>query len=376
MSDELSALRAQIDAIDSELLKLLSERAALAQAVGQLKNGEGIYRAEREAQVIRRMRDSDAGPLSGEAIEHLFREIMSACRDLEQHLRIAYLGPQGTFSQAAVHKHFGHAIGDLPCTTIDEALRAVETGKADYCVVPVENSTEGAVSRTLDLIVGSPLKVCGEVYLPVHQNLLRKLPSADGQGVGGEGAASESANVSQLEGITQVYGHAQSLGQCQNWLNKHLPNVQRVSVTSNSEGARLAAGEASAVALAGEAAAEIYDLTIIAARIEDEPNNTTRFLVLSLQDAASSGRDKTSLVLSIPNRPGALVELLKPFAEAGVSLTKLESRPARQGNWEYLFFVDCDGHRLDGKVATVLTEVSGKAAMLKVLGSYPSAVNP
>jgi chorismate mutase/prephenate dehydratase len=375
MSDELAKLRAQIDAIDSELLKLLSERAALAQAVGQLKNGEGIYRAEREAQVIRGMRDANAGPLSGEAIEHLFREIMSACRDLEQHLRIAYLGPQGTFSQAAVHKHFGHAIGDLPCTTIDEALRAVETGKADYCVVPVENSSEGAVSRTLDLIVGSPLKVCGEVYLPVHQNLLRMLPSPSGRGAGGEGEGPESADMSQLDGVTRVYGHAQSLGQCQNWLNKHLPNVERISVTSNAEGARLAAEDAHTVALAGEAAAEIYGLTIIAARIEDEPNNTTRFLVLSLQDAAPSGRDKTSLVLSVPNRPGALVELLKPFQAAGVSLTKLESRPARQGNWEYLFFVDCEGHRQDAGVAAVLAEVSAQAAMLKVLGSYPSAAN-
>lgn len=376
MSDELSRLRAQIDAIDSRLLKLLSERAALAQAVGQLKNGEGVYRAEREAQVVRRLRDANAGPLSGDTVERLFREIMSACRDLEQHLRIAYLGPQGTFSQAAAHKQFGHAIGDLPCTTIDEAFRAVETGKADYCVVPVENSTEGAVSRTLDLIVGSPLKVCGEVYLPIHQNLLRKLGSSAGGGGGGEGAVAESAKMPQLDGITRVYGHAQSLGQCQNWLNKHLPNVERVSVTSNSEGARLASEDASAVALAGEAAAEIYGLAIIASRIEDEPNNTTRFLVLSLQDAAPSVKDKTSLVLSVPNRPGALVELLKPFAEAGVSLTKLESRPARQGNWEYLFFVDCEGHRQDARVAAVLAEVSAQAAMLKVLGSYPSAANP
>ncbi len=370
MSDELIRLRNQIDAIDSKLLELLLERARLAQAVGQLKNGEGIYRAEREAQVVRRMRDTNTGPLSGETIERLFREIMSACRDLEQHLRIAYLGPQGTFSQAAVHKHFGRAIGDMPCTTIDEAFRAVETGKADYCVVPVENSSEGAVSRTLDLIVGSPLKVCGEVYLPVHQHLLRKLTAPGGSEA--TGADSEP----HLEGIGRVYGHAQSLGQCQNWLNKHLPNAQRVSVTSNAEGARLAAEDANAAALAGEAAAEIYGLAMIATRIEDEPNNTTRFLVLSCEDAAPSGRDKTSLVLSIPNRPGALVELLKPFAAAGVSMTKLESRPARQGNWEYLFFVDCEGHRQDAKVAAVLADVSGKAAMLKVLGSYPSAVNP
>ncbi|MGA7949107.1 MAG: prephenate dehydratase [Thiobacillaceae bacterium] len=375
MSDELFRLRAQIDAIDGQLLKLLSERAGLAQAVGQLKNGEGIYRAEREAQVVRRMRDANPGPLSSDTVERLFREIISACRDLEQPLRVAYLGPQGTFSQAAVHKHFGHAVGDLPCTTIDEAFRSVETGKADYCVVPVENSTEGAVSRTLDLIVGSPLKVGGEVYLPIHQNLLRKLPAPGGKGAGTEVAASDAAQMPQLKGITRVYGHAQSLGQCQNWLNKHLPNAQRVSVISNSEGARLAAQDADSVALAGEAAAEIYGLTIIAPRIEDEPNNTTRFLVLSCRDTSPSGKDKTALVLSIRNRPGALVELLKPFAAAGVSLTKLESRPARQGNWEYLFFVDCEGHRQDAKVAAVLAEVSAQAAMLKVLGSYPSAAS-
>jgi chorismate mutase/prephenate dehydratase len=353
MSDDISRLRDQIDAVDSELLKLLSERATLAQSVGRAKNGEGIYRPEREAQVVRRMRESNPGPLSGNTIERLFREIMSACRDLEQHLRIAYLGPEGTFSQAAVYKHFGHAIGDIPCTTIDEAFRAVETGKADYCVVPVENSTEGSVSRTLDLIVGSPLKVCGEVYLPVHQHLLRKI----------EG----------LHGISKVYSHAQSLGQCQHWLNQNLPGVERISVPSNSEAARLASLEDSAVAIAGETAAEIYGLKLISRRIEDEPNNTTRFLVLSQEEASPSGRDKTSLVLSIPNRPGALVDLLKPFSEAGVSLTKLESRPARQGNWEYLFFVDCEGHRQDDKVVAVLAKVSSEAAMLKVLGSYPSA---
>jgi chorismate mutase/prephenate dehydratase len=356
MSDELSQLRNQIDAIDSELLKLLSERAKLAQAVGQAKNGEGIYRPEREAQVVRRIRESNPGPLSGDTLERLYREIMSACRDLEQHLRIAYLGPEGTFSQAAVHKHFGHAIGDIPCITIDEAFRTVETGKADYCVVPVENSSEGAVSRTLDLIVGSPLKVCGEVYLPVHQNLLRK---QDG-----------------LQGVTKVYSHAQSLGQCQHWLNQNLPGVERISVTSNAEAARLASLDDSAAAIASETAAEIYGLKLIKPRIEDEPNNTTRFLVLSKQDASASGKDKTSLVLSIPNRPGALVDLLKPFSDAGVSMTKLESRPARQGNWDYLFFIDCEGHRLDKKVADVLAQVSNKAAMIKVLGSYPSAVNP
>jgi len=352
MSDELSSLRDQIDALDTELLRLLNERAKLAQAVGHIKDGQ-VYRAEREAQVLRRLCAENPGPLKAENIEHLFREIMSACRDLEQHLRIAYLGPQGTFSQAAAYKHFGHAVGNVPCGTIDEAFRAVETGRADYAVVPAENSTEGTVSRTLDLIVGSPLKICGEVLLPIHQNLLRK--------TGGQ------------DGIARVYGHAQSLAQCQHWLNQNLPKVERVSVASNAEGARMAAEDPASAAIAGEIAAETYGLNIIVPRIEDEPNNTTRFLVLSDHDAMPSGRDKTSLAMSASNVPGAVVKLLQPLADAGVSMTKFESRPVKGANWEYLFFVDIEGHRDDPVVANALKEVTARAAMVKVLGSYPAA---
>jgi chorismate mutase/prephenate dehydratase len=351
MSDELTKLRDQIDALDAELLRLLNERARLAQAVGHIKDGQ-VYRAEREAQVLRRLCAENPGPLKPENIEHLFREIMSACRDLEQHLRIAYLGPEGTFSQAAAFKHFGHAVGELPCGTIDEAFRAVETGRADYAVVPVENSTEGTVSRTLDLIVGSSLKICGEVLLPIHQNLLRK--QAD------------------QKGIARVYGHAQSLAQCQHWLNQFLPKAERMSVSSNAEGARLAAEDAASAAIAGEIAAETYGLNIVVPHIEDEPNNTTRFLVLSDHDALPSGRDKTSLVMSTANAPGAVVKLLQPLADAGVSMTKLESRPVKGTNWEYLFFVDIDGHRDDPAVAAALKEVTARAAMLKLLGSYPA----
>lgn len=352
MSDELAKLRDRIDALDTELLRLLNERAKLAQAVGHIKDGQ-IYRAEREAQVLRRLCGENPGPLKPENIEHLFREIMSACRDLEQHLRIAYLGPQGTFSQAAAYKHFGHAVGEVACATIDEAFRAVETGRADYAVVPVENSTEGAVSRTLDLVVASSLEICGEVLLPIHQNLLRKT----------EGQA----------GIVRVYGHSQSLGQCQHWLNQHLPNTERVSVASNAEGARLAAEDPATAAIAGESAAEAYGLNIVVPRIEDEPNNTTRFLVLSDHDVLPSGRDKTSLVMSAANVPGAVVKLLQPLADAGVSMTRFESRPAKGTNWEYLFFVDIEGHRNDPTVAAALKEVTARAAMVKVLGSYPAA---
>ncbi len=352
MSDELLKLRNGIDAVDAELLRLLNERAKLAQAVGHIKNGQ-IYRAEREAQVLRRLCAENPGPLKPENIEHLFREIMSACRDLEQHLRIAYLGPEGTFSQAASYKHFGHAVGNVPCATIDEVFRAVETARADYAVAPVENSSEGAVSRTLDLIVGSTLKICGEVLLPIHQNLLRKS--------GG------------LEGIAKVYSHAQSLAQCQHWLNQNLPRAERVPVSSNAEAARLASIEPVSAAIAGEIAAETYGLDIVVSHIEDEPNNTTRFLVLADHDASPSGRDKTSLVISAANVPGAMVKLLQPLADAGVSMTKFESRPVKGANWEYLFFVDIEGHREDASVALALKEITARSAMLKVLGSYPAA---
>lgn len=365
MSEELVKLRDRIDALDTELLRLLNERARLAQAVGHLKDGQ-VYRAEREAQVLRRLCAENQGPLKPGNVEHLFREIMSACRDLEQHLRIAYLGPEGTFSQAAAYKHFGHAVGNVPCNTIDEAFRVVETGRADYAVVPVENSTEGTVSRTLDLIVGSPLKICGEVLLPVHQNLLRRIspspPAGEGRGEGG------------FADIRRVYGHAQSLAQCQHWLNQYLPHAERVSVASNAEGARRAAEDPASAAIAGEIAAETYGLGIVAPRIEDEPNNTTRFLVLSDHDALPSGHDKTSLAMSAANAPGAVVKLLQPLADAGVSMTKFESRPVKGANWEYLFFVDIEGHREDEKVAHALRDVEKRATILKVLGSYPSVI--
>ena len=353
MDAELKALRARIDSIDDALLKLVSERAGIAQQVGRAKNGEKIYRPEREAQIVRRLREANPGPLSGEVIERLIREIISACRALEQATRVAYLGPAGTFTQQAVNKQFGHEIEALAEADIDACFHAVETGRADFAVVPVENSTEGAIARTLDLIVASPLKICSEVMLPIHQTLMRKQGS--------------------LEGIKRVYGHAQSLGQCQQWLSRHLPGADRVSVVSNSEGARLAAAEPDSATLGSEAAAELYGLVVVEARIEDEVSNTTRFLVLGKTDAAPSGRDKTSLVMGAHNQPGAVVKLLQPFADAGISMSKLESRPARSSNWEYLFFAVCNGHRQDPELAAALAEVESRAAFLKVLGSYPAA---
>ena len=353
MDDELKALRARIDSIDDAMLLLLSERAGIAQQVGRAKKGEKIYRPEREAQIVRRLREANPGPLSGDTIERLMREIMSACRAVEEDTRIAYLGPAGTFSQQAVHKHFGHEVEAVSESDIDACFQAVETGRADFAVVPVENSTEGVIGRTLDLIVASPLKICGEVMLPIHQTLMRKQAS--------------------LDGIRRVYGHAQSLAQCQQWLSRHLPSVERISVVSNSEGARRAAVEPDAATLGSATAAELYGLVVVESRVEDEASNTTRFLVLGQTEASPSGRDKTSLVMGARNQPGAVVKLLQPLADAGISMSKLESRPARSGNWEYLFFVVCEGHRQDPKLAAALAEIGSRAAFLKILGSYPAA---
>jgi len=353
MNEQLSRLRGRIDALDEEMLRLLNERAGIAQEIGHLKNG-AIYRAEREAQVVRRLQAANAGPLPAESISVLFKEIMSACRALEQPLTVAYLGPQGTFSEAAAVKHFGHAVAGLPCADIDEAFRAVERGEAAFGVAPVENSTEGAVNRTLDLLLSSPLRICGEVKLRVRQHLMRK--------------------SDDLTGIEVVYSHAQSLGQCHEWLGQHLYGVKTIHATSNAEAARMAAENPAAAAIAGELAAEHYDLKIIARDIEDEPNNTTRFLVLGNEDAAPSGRDKTSLVLSAKNRPGSLLELLAPLAGHNIGLSKLESRPARNGSWDYVFYVDIDGHRNDHNIQKALQAVEEQCTFLKVLGSYPVAV--
>ncbi len=354
MADELAQHRAAIDAIDGEILKLVNARASHAQAIGALKGGQLIYRAEREAQVLRRVKENNPGPLADESVARLFREIMSACLALEKPLSIGFLGPLGSFSQAAAIKHFGHAALTQACPSIDEVFRQVEAGITDYGVVPVENSTGGAVGTTLDLLLASPLKVCGEVDLRVHQFLLRKSGLTDKP--------------------VRVYSHTQSFAQCHEWLNQNLPGIERRTVASNSEAARLAAEDPTAAAIAGEMAGELYGLDIMARNIEDQPNNTTRFLVIGNHDAAPSGKDKTSLVLSAKNRPGAMFDLLAPLADNQVSMSKLESRPSRTGLWEYMFYVDIDGHRLDEKIAKALQELSERAAFLKVLGSYPAAV--
>ena len=352
---ELDRLRASIDRIDDAILEALNERAKLARAIGTLKVGKA-YRPEREAQVLRRLKERNPGPLSGETVALIFREIMSACLALERPITVAYLGPKGTFSERAALKHFGLAAEAMPADSIDEVFRAVESGSADYGVVPVENSTEGAVGRSLDLMPQSPLKVCGEVVVRIHHHLM------------------SMQQPRSFDEIRRVFSHGQSLAQCHEWLNANLPRAERVAVSSNAEAARRAAGEPGSAAVAGETAGEHYGLAILASNIEDEPNNTTRFLILGEYEPAPSGRDKTSIVLSARNRAGAVYEMLTPFATRGVSMTKFESRPSKVAIWEYLFFVDIEGHRTDANVAAALAEVEKIAGYLKVLGSYPVAV--
>lgn len=354
MSEKLRQYREQIDCLDDELLRLVSQRAALAQQIGHLKQDGKVLRPEREAQILRRLQDCNAGPLSNAAIVKLFTEVMSQCRALEAPLTVAYLGPEGTFSEAAAYKRFGSAVQGKPCSTIDEVFRSVEAEAVNYGIVPVENSTEGAIGRTLDLLMQSTLQVCGEVLLQVHQCVL--------------------SNENDLSLIRKVYSHPQSFGQCQGWLNTHLPHAERITASSNADAARLATEESFAAAVAGAQAADHFRLKVLAQNIEDDARNTTRFLVLGNQQVAPSGNDKTSLVLSAVNRPGAVHDLLAPLARHGVSMTRLESRPARSGLWEYVFYVDIEGHQADAGVAAALAELRQTAAFVKILGSYPVAV--
>ncbi len=354
MTTELDRLRGEIDRVNDRILELLNERARYARAIGTLKVGQA-YRPEREAEVLRRMKERNPGPLSDETVAFLFREIMSACLALERPITVAYLGPPGTFSESAAMKHFGLAAVTRPMPSIDEVYRAVESGAADFGVVPVENSTEGAVGRSLDLMPQTPAKVCGEVLVRIHHHLMSREPVP-------------------VSAIRRIYSHSQSLAQCHEWLNANVPEAERVAVASNAEAARRAAEEPGNAAVAGDRAAQHYGLAILASNIEDEPNNTTRFLILGDYEPKPSGHDRTSLVLSARNRAGAVYEMLTPFATRGVSMTKFESRPSKVALWEYLFFVDIEGHRDDPNVAAALEEVGRIAGYLKVLGSYPMAV--
>lgn len=363
-SKELQNIRQEIDEIDSKIQHLINQRATCAMRVAEIKkeieDSSEFYRPEREAQVLKRVYDRNEGPLSSEEMARLFREVMSACLALEQPMNIAYLGPEGTFTQAAALKHFGHSVNTSPSSTINNVFREVESGTAHYGVVPIENSTEGVINHTLDLFINSPLKICGEVHLRIHHNLLTA--------TGGE---------QDLSTIKTIYAHQQSLAQCRGWLDANLPQAERVAVGSNAEAAKLvseATDEFGGAAIASEAAAELYNLCVTVPNIEDEPDNTTRFLIIGTQTVTASGQDKTTVMLSVKNQPGALFKLLTPISEKGISLTRIESRPSRRGNWEYVFFLDLEGHINDANVKEALVQVELQSSLFKVLGAYPKAV--
>lgn len=357
----LGELRDEIDRLDKEIMTLISARAACAQEVAHVKvkanSGEDVlfYRPEREAQVLRRVKQENPGPLADEEMARLFREIMSACLALEKPMHVAFLGPAGTFTQAAALKHFGHSVISLPMPAIDAVFREVEAGTAHYGVVPVENSTEGMINHTLDMFISSPLKICGEVQLRIHHHLL----ASPGR---------------KNEDITRIYSHQQSFAQCRQWLDTHRHGVERITVSSNAEAALRASEEPGAAAIAGDMAAQLYDMEILAGNIEDRPDNTTRFLIIGREDIAASGHDKSSILVSMRNKPGALYQILEPFHRHGLSLTKIETRPSPSGTWAYVFYIDFEGHMNDDNVARVIAEIDQEAVELKRLGSYPLGV--
>jgi chorismate mutase / prephenate dehydratase len=354
--DKLKPLREQIDAIDAQILDLLNRRARVAQEVGHVKaeTNAPVFRPEREAQVLRSVADRNPGPLDSGDVQTIFREIMSSCRALERRVSVAYLGPAGTFSEQAVYQQFGRAVEGVPCVSIDEVFRAAEAGTADFGVVPIENSSEGAINRTLDLLLQTTLSISGELSIPVHHSLMTKSGTMDG--------------------ITRICAHSQALAQCQVWLNLHYPQIERQAVASNGEAARIASDDPSAAAIAGEIAGKRYNLGVVNAHVQDDPHNRTRFAVIGRLQPAPSGKDQTSLVLAVPNKAGAVYNMLAPLATHGVSMTRFESRPARIGTWEYYFYVDVEGHAQEQHVERALAELKQNAAFFKVLGSYPFAL--
>lgn len=370
--NKLLQIRAQIDAIDDQLLSLMNARANCAQQVAAAKqsseesadnasdaideksNTVVFYRPEREAQILRRMMAENSGPLHNEQITRIYREIISSCLSLEEKLKIAFLGPEGTFTQAAVYKHFGHSVDICPCESIDFVFREVVAGNAHYGVVPIENSTEGVITHTLDSFLDTDLRICGEVHLRIHQNLI--------------------CQHDNWQSVQRVYSHQQSLAQCRQWLDRHLPKVERIAVNSNAEAVRLACEDKQAAAIGGQDAADIYGLQAVQMNIEDQPNNTTRFLIIGEQSVPPSGQDKTSLLLSTRNKPGALYHLLNPLVKNDLDLTRIESRPSRSTNWEYVFFLDVIGHEEEDQLRNALAALNQEAEHVRVLGSYPEAV--
>lgn len=355
VDERLAELRRSIDAVDAQIVELISRRAGFALEVGEVKKlvDAPVYRPEREAQIFAKLRTLNPGPLPDTSLEAVYREIISACRELERRMRVAYLGPAGTFSEQALWRHFGSGVDPVACATIDEVFRSTEAGTTDFGIVPVENSSEGAVNRSLDLFLQTSLRISGEVSLPVRHNLMSRSGSMDG--------------------VQRVCAHAQALAQCAGWLDRTYPELERVPVSSNAEGARLASVEPHTAAIAAEAAATRYGLQLVSLGIQDDPANRTRFVVVGHYDCGPSGNDQTSLILSVPDRAGAVHALIEPLARHGVSMKRFESRPARSGQWEYYFYIDLLGHRDDAPVAAALEDIRAIAAFCKIVGSYPRA---
>jgi chorismate mutase/prephenate dehydratase len=355
--DALQALRQRIDSVDTQIQSLLAERAKIALEVGEVKarTGSPVYRPEREAAIFGGLRERGAEPLGGAAVESIYREIISACREVERRMRVAYLGPAGTFSEIAVHKHFGRGVDAIACHSIDEVFRSTQAGSTDFGVVPVENSTEGAVNRTLDLFLESSLTISGEVLVPVQHCLM--------------------AQTNQLADIKVVQAHPQALAQCSQWLQNNLPDAKVEPVSSNAQGALNASQAPGLAAIAAQTAAEQYGLQIVRHGIQDNPDNRTRFAVIGEYECGASGADQTSLILSVPDKAGAVHALIEPLARHGVSMKRFESRPARASGWEYFFYIDLLGHPEDPAVSAALAELRDSSTFYKVVGSYPRSTD-
>ena len=358
---KLDEIREQINDIDVRIQALINERAEVAKQIGiakgELSSAVDYYRPEREAQVLRKVRERNEGPISDTEMLRLFREIMSACLAQQEPLKIGFLGPEGTFTQTAVYKHFGHSVRAIPFHTIDEVFQEVECGAADFGVVPIENSTEGSVNNTLDMFLTSPLKIAGEIELRIEQHLMSR--------------------VKGLEKVKRICAHEQSLAQCRGWIREHLPQVELIGMSSNAAGARRARDEDGTAAIGPDVAADVYELEILVNNIEDRPDNATRFLVVGRNILAASGDDKTTLLISTADTAGGagvLHKLLQPLAGYGVSMTRIESRPSRRRNWDYVFFLDIEGHANEAPVADALAALEKSASLFKVLGAYPKAV--
>ena len=357
-NDGLNQVRQRIDALDTDIQRLISERAALAVEVrgakGELSGAAEYYRPEREAQVLRAVIERNVGPLSDSVMLRLFREIMSACLAQQEPMKIAYLGPEGTFTQQAVYRQFGHSLQSIAQPSIEDVFLQVQAAEADFGVVPVENSSQGMVSHTLDMFLNAEVTICAEVELRIHQHLI--------------------TTARALAGIERIYAHAQSLAQCKHWIKAHLPEAELIAVSSNAEAVRRVRALPDAAAIAGRHAAEVYGVPVLFGDIEDHVDNTTRFLVLGRKLLEPSGDDKTTLLVAGTDGAGALFRLIEPLARHGVNMNRIESRPSRQGRWDYVFFIDADGHYGDPGLSAALAELEGEARMVRVLGSYPRAV--